>query len=299
MLMEFDFDLFRLKAFTAVVEEGSFTKAAERVALSQPAVTQSVKALENQAGEALLERLSRGVRLTEAGRTVYEAAKKIISIAEETKNALEALRSGEAGRAVIGAGATISIFVLPEIIESFKELNPAIRLAVLTGSTTEIRDLVLSGEADIGIVTSPLRHPDLDVFPLYEDEMVLVTGRNSALPQEPSFSDLEGEPLVLFAKGSGFRSYLDEIFQTKGFEPTMAMESDSMEAIKRMAVVGLGSAIIPRVVAEPELSQGLLRVLSVRGLAPMRRLTQVIRKRGRPASLAANRFYEHLRGVFK
>jgi len=296
--MDFDFDFFRLKAFTAVVDEGGFTKAAERVGLSQPAITQSIRALESQAGMPLLVSLSRGVRLTEAGQRVYDAAKKIGAIAQDAKQALEALRSGEAGRAVIGAGATISIFILPEIIESFRELHPSISLAVLTGKTTEIRDLVLSGEADIGVITSPLRHPDLEALPLYEDEMVLVAGKNCRLPPEPSFQDLEGEPLILFARGSGFRAYVDEIFRVNGFIPTIAMESDSMEAIKRMAVVGLGSAIVPRVVAEPELDVGLLRTLSIRGLPPMRRLTQVIRDRGRVLSIAASRFYDHLRAAF-
>jgi DNA-binding transcriptional LysR family regulator len=296
--MEFDFDIFRLKAFMAVAEEGGFTKAAERVGLSQPAITQSIQALEAQAGETLLERMPRGARLTEAGRTVYDAAKKIVAIMEDTKRALEEMRSGEAGRAVIGAGSTISIFVLPEIIESFKELHPSVRLAVLTGTTSEIRDLVLRGEADIGIVTSPVRHPELEVMPLYEDEMVFVTACASKLPGELRFSALEGEPLILFSKGSGFRAFLDEIFQTHGLEPAIAMESDSMEAIKRMAVVGLGSAIIPKVVAEPELSQGLLRALSITDLPPMRRLTQAIMMRERRASLAAARFLEHLRASF-
>jgi LysR family transcriptional regulator, transcriptional activator of the cysJI operon len=296
--MDFDFDLFRLKAFAAVVDEGGFTKAAARVGLSQPAVTQSVRVLESQAGEPLLERLSRGVRLTEAGRTVYDAAKRIISIAEEAETALEDRRSGESGHAVIGAGATISIFVLPEIIGSFRKSHPAIGLSVLTGKTTQIRDLVLEGEADIGIVTSPLKHAELEVLPLYEDQMVFVTARNSKLGERPSFSDLEGEPLILFSKGSGFRSFLDELFQTHGLSPSIAMESDSMEAIKRMAVVGLGSAIIPKVVAEPELSQGLLRSISIRDLPPMRRLTQVIYKRERRASLAASRFLDHLRASF-
>jgi DNA-binding transcriptional LysR family regulator len=296
--MAFDADLFRLRAFIAVVEEGGFTKAAERVGLSQPAITQSIRALETQVGQDLLERLPRGARLTEAGRVVYEAAKKIEAVADEAWETLEGMRSGESGRVTIGAGATISIIVLPEIFESFRELHPGIGLALLTGATTGIRDLVLGGSADIGIITSPLQHPDLEIRPLYEDEMVLVAGRGSSLPDEPDFADLVGCPMILFARGSGFRAFQDDIFRAHGLEPAIAMESDSMEAIKRMAAVGLGAAIIPRAVAEPELSQGQLRLLSIRGLPPMTRLTQVIRRRGRRLSPAAQSFYEHLMAAF-
>lgn len=294
--MDLDFDIYRLRAFVAVAEEGGFTSAARRVGLSQPAVTQSIKAFEAQAGEPLLARSSRGARLTEAGRIMYEAAKKIIAASEEASMALEERRSGGGGRVVIGAGATISIFVLPEIIEGFREDHAAVALAVLTGKTDQIRDLVLAGEADLGVVTSPVRHPELEVRPLYEDEMVLVAARSSPLPDEPRFADLEGSPLILFSRGSGFRSFLDEIFQARGFTPSIAMESDSMEAIKRMAAVGLGAAIIPKVVAEPELSQGSLRALRVRGLPPMKRLTHAIRRAESRKALAAARFWDYLVG---
>lgn len=286
--------LFQLKAVVAVADHGGFTKAAEVLCLSQPAVTQSIRSLEAELGESLFERLPRGVRLTEAGEILYRGAGRVMGILDETQSLLDERKEGLGGRVSLGAGATLAIFVLPAVIHSFRERFPDVQIAIQTGKTHEIRGQVLSGRLDIGLVTSPVIHPELEVIPLYEDEMVLVAAPRCPLPGTISFAQLAGYPLILFSPGSGFRAFLDELFETNGFTPTVAMETDNMEAIKRMATVDLGAAIIPRVVAEPDLSEGLLRELRVKGLPPLKRTASAILRTGRRASRAAGNFLEHL-----
>ncbi len=286
--------ILQLQALVAVADSGSFTKAADILFLSQPAMSQSIRSLEVELGEDVLERLPRGLRLTEAGQIVYQGAKRVLSVLEDTQALLAERKAGEGGRVSLGAGSTLSIFVLPALIHSFRERFPEVQLSILTGKTHEIREAVLAGRVDIGLVTSPVRHPDLEVLPLYEDEMVLVAAPRCPLPETIHFSDLEGYPLILFSPGSGFRAFLDELFETNGFFPTVAMETDNMEAIKRMAAVDLGAAIIPRVVAEPELSEGLLRELKVEGLPPLRRRASAIFRHERRLSRAATNLLDHL-----
>lgn len=286
--------LFQLRALIAVSDSGGFTKAAEILCISQPAVTQSIRSLEAELGETLLERLPRGIKLTEAGEILYRGAGRVLGALEETRSLLDERKSGESGRVSLGAGATLAIFVLPALIHSYRERYPGVRISIQTGKTHEIRELVLSGRLDVGLVTSPVIHPELEVIPLYEDEMVLVAAPRCALPGTISFAELAGHPLILFSPGSGFRAFLDELFETNGFSPTVAMETDNMEAIKRMAAVDLGAAIIPRVVAEPELSDGFLRELRVEGLPTLKRTASAILRRGRGASRAAENFLSHL-----
>jgi DNA-binding transcriptional LysR family regulator len=286
--------LLQLRALVAIADSGGITKAAEILCLSQPAVTQSIKSLESELGEILLERLPRGVRLSDSGRILYQGAQRVLATLEETQARLEERKSGAGGKVSLGAGATLAIFVLPALIHSFRDRFPDVQLSVLTGKTHEIKQFVLDGKVDIGLVTSPVRHPEIEVIPLYEDDMVLVAAPRCPLPDSIHFSNLEGYPLILFSPGSGFRAFLDELFETNGFFPTVAMETDNMEAIKRMAAVDLGAAIIPRVVAEPELSEGLLRELRVEGLPPIKRTASAIFRRERHLSRAAGNFLEHL-----
>jgi DNA-binding transcriptional LysR family regulator len=286
--------LFQLKAVIAVAETGGFTKAGELLCLSQPAVTQSIRSLEAELGEALFERLPRGVRLTGVGEILYRGAGRVMGVLEETQSLLDERKAGEGGRVSLGAGATLAIFVLPALIHSFRERFPDVQISIQTGKTHEIREQVLSGRLDIGLVTSPVIHPELEVLPLYEDEMVLVAAPRCPLPDAISFAQLAGYPLILFSPGSGFRAFLDELFETNGFSPMVAMETDNMEAIKRMATVDLGAAIIPRVVAQPELSEGLLRELRLEGLPTMKRTASAICRKGRRLSRAAGNFLDQL-----
>src|SRR5262249_44398093 len=157
------------------------------------------------------------------------------------------------GRLVLGAGVTTSIFHLPGWLRAFQEVYPGIEVVVRTGRSREVAALALEREIDLGLVTSPVQHPDLTVVGLYDEDIILVTPSrhplaNRAVPAEA----LAQAPLILFPQGTGFRGYLDRALADAAIPVHVKMESDSVEAIKSFVEVGLGVSFLPAAAVEAE-----------------------------------------------
>jgi DNA-binding transcriptional LysR family regulator len=284
-------ELSQLRSFMRVAEEGGFTRAAEALHLSQPAVTQQVAALERELGAALFERTGRGVRLTAAGEALLGTARQCLALLEEGRRHLADLSAGLTGRLVLGAGVTTSIFQLPAWLRAFQEAYPGIDVVVRTGRSREVAALALDREIDLGLVTSPVQHEELRVAPLYEEEIVLVAPPAHPLAgREIARVDLARAPLILFSRGTGFREYLDRSLAAADVAPRVKMESDSAEAIKSFVAVGLGVSFLPAAAVTAELAAGELARVTVAGLPPLRRVTSVIHRRDRALSVGAREF---------
>lgn len=283
-------ELFQLRSFLRVAETGSITRASEALFLTQPAVTQHVRALERELGVALFDRTGRGVQLTAAGEVLVEYAKRSLAALDEGRQVIADLESGAAGRLLLGAGVTTSIFNLPEWLRAFGQTYPGVDVVVRTGRSKEVAGWVLDREIDLGLVTSPVELRELTVIDLYDEEIVLVG------PQDrQAQADM---PLILFPKGSGFRDYLDRALADAGVAIGVKMETDSVEAIKGFVQVGLGASLLPLSSVEAEIRSGQLVRVALENMPELRRKTSIIYRADRYMSRAANGFLKLLSGRF-
>jgi DNA-binding transcriptional LysR family regulator len=284
-------ELFQLRSFLRVAEAGSFTRAAEELYLTQPAVTQHVRALERELGVPLFDRTGRGAQLTPAGQALSRYARRSLALLDEGRQVIADLESGAAGRLLLGAGVTTSIFRLPGWLRAFGDAYPGVDVVVRTGRSREVAALALEREIDLGLVTSPVNHPDLQVVALFEEEIVLVTPRGHPLAgQAIPAAALAEAPLILFPQATGFREYLDRALAEAGVSARVKMESDSVEAIKSFVAVGLGVSFLPAAAVEAEVEAGLLARAAVSGLPALRRQTSVLYRVDRYLNAGARGF---------
>jgi DNA-binding transcriptional LysR family regulator len=281
----------QLRSLLAVAEAGSITGAALEVGLTQPAVTQQMKALERETGTPLLDRTGSGVHLTAAGETLLRYARQALSLLEEGRQAIDDLESGALGQLLLGAGVTTSIFHLPSLLRQFREAYPAVDVIVRTGRSAEIASLVLNREIDVGLVTSPVADERLRLVELYSEEIVLVAPPTQAPAKRSMHArELPGVSLILFPRDSGFRQYLDDSLSRAGITPRVKMETDSVEATKSFVAVGLGSSLLPLSAVTEEIRQGALRRVPIRGMPALRRHTSLIHRNDRHLTAPARYF---------
>src|SRR6266849_5374508 len=163
-----------LRAFLMVAERRSFTRAAEALFLSQPAVTQQIQSLEREVGERLFERQGRRIRLTPAGEAFYPFVSRALALLAEGQAAVEEVRTGVAGRVTLAAGPTTTIFTLPPALAAFRLDCPGVQLLVQTGTSREVTERVADGRADVGIVTTVYEREELVHAALLRDEILFV-----------------------------------------------------------------------------------------------------------------------------
>lgn len=284
-------ELFQLRSFLEVAEVGSVTRAAESLCLTQPAVTQQIQGLERELGVRLFDRTGRGVRLTKAGEALRVHARQSLAILDDCRHAISDLEGGESGRLVIGAGVTTSIFHLPGWLRAFGERFPKVDVSVRTGRSREVAAMALDREIDLGLVTSPTEHKDLNVVALFEERIVLVAPPGHDLSTRPvAMDDLNRAPLILFPRGTGFRQYLDRALADAGVSAQVKMETDSVEAIKSFVAVGLGVSFLPEAAVAEEVRSGALVSIEAHSLPPLNRATSVVYRPDRYLSTAARGF---------
>ncbi len=270
-------NLDQLRAFADVAELGSFTAAAERRGLTQPAVSLQVRQLERRLGVPLVERLGRSCRPTRAGLELLDYARSIQGLTDSATQAMSRHRSGGVERVRIGTGATACIYLLPPVLKELRRRHPALEITVSTGNTSEFVRALEENTIDIGFVTLPASSRILEVTPVLDDDFVLVAPREMSVPDPVAPADLRGRPVILFEPGGRTRRLADEWLAAMDVKLTPVMSLGSVEAIKELVGAGLGCAILPGLaVSGGRLPAGVV----VRRLAPplKRTLAVVIRR---------------------
>lgn len=291
-------ELRQLEAFVTVARRASFTRAAEELHLTQPAVTRQIAALESELGALLFDRLGKSIQLTGAGETLLGYAEHILRLTDEAQDALEELAAGRAGRISIGAASTLATYVLPPLLTQFRQEHPGIELSLRTGLSARVRELVLSGVVDIGLVTTEGEPAQQDGVLLSESlgvyETVLAVPPSHALATQPTatVTELSGEPLLAMTTGTNLRTYAEHILADAGVAASVTMELDSVEAIKRMVEAGLGVSLLPRVAIASEVAVGRLVALTLTGIPLPERHIVVLRRRDKHISAPLHAFIQ-------
>lgn len=280
-----------LRAFAAVVEHASFSRAALALRVSQPAVSRAVAVLEREAGAALLERLPRTVRVTEAGAALYAHARVIFGAERTAEEELHGLRGLDRAALHIGASTTIATYLLPPLLAAFAQAHPNVALRVTSANTHDVAALLLEHAVDVALVEGPVRDRRIVVAPWRADELVVICGRHHALAARKKVptSALAAELFILRESGSGTRDVVDEALRRHRLAFRRTLEVGSTEAIKQTVAAGLGISIVSAAAAADQIALGKLCVVDATKLRMPRVLSRLTLE-GRRASFAAQAF---------
>jgi DNA-binding transcriptional LysR family regulator len=287
-------DLNQLQGFVTIVHEGTFTRAAERLFLTQPALSLQIKALEEELGAPLFERRNRQVFLTEAGRTVFDRAEHLLALAGQIRQDIDALQGPHSGRLNIGASDTTCLYVLPPLVQQFRSRFPGVEIHLTNRPSGEIVELLKTGAVDFGIVTLPVADSQVESERLFwrEDVAICRRGHPLANQAEIDLADLNQYPLLLLEQGSTSRALLDGLFAAAGLAPQV-IDLGSIEVIKRYVEIDLGISVVPALSVAEEVRAARLCALRLPWL--LRRGVGLVQRRRGYLSPASQMFLRMLR----
>src|ERR1017187_8126380 len=281
----------QLRIFTSVIQHRSFTRAAEVLSLTQPAITHQMQALARAVGQPLLDPGSRGPVLTAVGQALHERAGRILAMVGDAQEAIEDVAGLRAGRVRVAGDTTVGIYVLPDAMAAFHREHPGVALSLDVVNRARVRELLLEGSADIAVVGTLWEDEVLAAEPFLENSLMCYCAPgHPLLDREPLRPvDLLDGPLLLRERGSGTRESVERILRAADVEPVAAMEMASNGALKRAVAGGLGVTVLSTYAVRLELQLGLLRPLRVDGF-PVERMWHVTWARERLLSPAATAF---------
>src|SRR6185312_12941420 len=269
-------ELAQLDAFIAAAECGSFSRAAELLSVAQPSLSNRIQSLEREVGQALFERMGRGVKLTDAGRSFLPYAQRVLRTLNDGLMVLEGTRDGTSGRLTIGTAPAVGTYVLPRLLKVFCDNHEGVDVLVRTG------------------------HSDVRTVTLYSDELVLVVSSQHRYAKLGSVKvdDLADESLILFDRDSGYYGMILGLFRDLGMVPQQQMQLDSIEATKKMVEANLGIALLPEVSVDREIRLGTLHKVHVASAEPVKRDIAVMYRRNKPQSGPMSAFLDLLGEIY-
>jgi DNA-binding transcriptional LysR family regulator len=286
-------NLGHLAIFHAVAEAQSVSRGAERLMVSQPAVSKQLRALERSLGVVLFDRTPRGVRLTEAGELLASYSRRIFALEHDAITALEDLKGMGRGRLSIGASTTIGVYLLPELFVKFRQQYPAIDAKLEVSSSLGVLQRLADGAIDVGFIESPAQSDGVSAERFMQDELVAIARPGHPILKRKRLSAKEfcAEPFIVRSTGSDTKSLVEQELARRGLVIKPAMALASTEAIKRAVAAGIGVAIVSRLSIGLELKARTLVVAKVAGLSIRRPLFRVVRRGGKPG-IALQKFIE-------
>jgi DNA-binding transcriptional LysR family regulator len=272
-------DISQLEVFLAVAREGSFSRAADKLYRTQSAVSQAIRKLELEIGEALFDRSSRDGLLTDAGRVLQEYAERLLNLRDNAKEALSELRELQKGRLVVSANEFTALYLL-RVLAEFGRLHPAIRIMVQRSLGSQIPDDVLRHKCEFGVLTYDPQDPELASVVVYSDELTFVVPPKHPLARESrvSIRQLGAESFVAHIVSSPYREKVIQAFRKYKTPLHMGVELPTLQAIKRFVAMGNGVAFLPEISVEDEIARGDLVRIPVQELNVHRKLRLIYRK---------------------
>ena len=280
----------QLEVFLAVGQAKSFSRAAERIHLSQPTLSEHMRELEAELGVRLFVRHPRSVSLTEAGRVFDDYATRVVATLAAGRQALAELDGLQRGSLVVGASTTPGTYVLPALIARFRDAYPGIDVALRIANSRIVEERVRDGEVDVAVIGGHTLGPgERCVAAGIVDELQLIAGTKQPIGATISRAKLAQQPLLIREEGSATRQVMERALRQAGIAVRPAMELDHTETIKRAVMAGLGIAFVSRYAIEDEVRAKRLRVVAVDALK-IRRHFHVIHDERRPLSASARAF---------
>jgi DNA-binding transcriptional LysR family regulator len=292
-------DTRQLAAFCAVVERKSFSQAAERLGVTQPAVSLQVRSLEKRLGRRLLDRSGRRVEPTEAGAALYRSAQRMLQLEEQLVDELQAPDGGNLGGTLhVGASTGPSSTVVPVLLCEFQRDNPAVSVSLSISDTQSVVERVAERELELGVVGAARRHRGVVFEPFFRDEVVLAVPPDHAFANRTvSLEQLREQPLIVMQEGAGVRQVIEDELRRAGvrlrdLEPRL--ELGLQESVKAAVLAGYGVTFISRAAIAADVAAGTLATARVQGLDPARDIS-LVRSAGRSPTRAAEAFLDFAR----
>jgi DNA-binding transcriptional LysR family regulator len=268
---------FRIRVFRAVAQHLNFSRAAEELLLTQPAVTQQIKTLEDEFGVPLFERGGGRISLTPGGAALLPFAEKMKVLGEDAVAAVAGAYGHEAGELTIGASQTIGQYLLPTFVASFLRTHPKVRVTALSGNTDQMLEALLAKRIHLALVEGPDQRKDVHIEPFMEDHMVLVVpASHEWASREVSIAELRTQPLLMREFGSGSRRIVEQALSGAGLKAkdlTISMELDSTEGLLNAVEAGLGVTFVSRWAVRNQLALGTLKLARIKGVKLSRRFS--------------------------
>ena len=276
-------DLRRLEIFVKVAELGSFSRAAETLFLTQPTVSEHVRALEDELGVPLLDRLGRSTTPTRAGVLLLGYARRMLTLSREAVQAIEQFQGRASGELTVGGSSIPGEYIVPALIGAFRGKHPDVRISLLIGSSREVQQWVEEGQVEIGVVGAAPTGRALEGRRLMADEIVVVVGAEHrwAARESVSLDDLKAEPMIVRERGSGSRETFERALQGVGLDLgdfRIVGEMASTQAIKQAVRAAVGVSLISQRAVEDECRARLLACVKIRGLTVARAFHLVIHR---------------------
>jgi DNA-binding transcriptional LysR family regulator len=261
----------QMEALIALVEEGSFSHAAKKMHITQPALTKNIKNAEDYLGARLVNRSSTGISLTAEGKIIYNYARRMIKLREEAREKIISLSDNVGGNIYVSASTIPATYILPRALSTFRKSHPEILIYIKAADSEEAMNMVLENEVEIGIIGKKSLNKKLTANPLWKDRLILVVPKSHPWSRKKSITlkELMAEPFIVREKGSATRgfleSYLKEAKSVNFSQFNICAELGSSEAVKEAVIAGLGVSVISIYAVERELSQGLLFEIPLHG----------------------------------
>ena len=264
-------DLRRLEIFVKVAELGSFSRAAQALSLTQPTVSEHVRALEDELGVQLLDRLGRGAATTRAGHLLLGYAQRMLTLSREARQAIDQFQGRLSGELIIGGSTIPGEYVLPALIGQFKAKQAEISIVLLIGDSRQVTEWVEDGRVELGVVGARPGQRILEARELMPDELVVVVPAEHAWArrQTVTLAEVQAEPMVVRERGSGSRQALEQALGDAGTSLAafkIVGEMGSTQAIKQAVRAAVGVSLISRRAVEDECRAGVVSCLTIERL---------------------------------
>jgi len=272
-------DINQLEVLVTVAREKSFSRAAEVLERTQPAISQAVRRLEQEIGEKLFDRSSKDGNLTYAGELLVDYARQMLNLRYSAETAIRDMRGLQRGKLTISANEHTVFYLLP-VIREFRKRHPLIKIEVQRGVASRIPTEITAREVELGVISFKPSDASLRSVPVLTDELVLVVSPKHTFADRQSITipELGGETFVAHNAPSPYRQKVIEAFDRHKTRLNISIELPSLEAIKRLVEAGVGVALVPKLTAKAEIATGRLKALSVQDLKLERKLNIIYRK---------------------
>lgn len=265
-------DLRQLEIVKAVADAGSFTAAARQLHVSQSAVSRQILLLEEELKEPLFVRLGRRVRLTPAGEALLQLSHRVLADVRDTAAAIVEQHRKLRGTLHLGGGMTVCLHVFPSLLKEYRRRHPAVEVKLTAGGTPHVLERLRAGTIDVALLTLPVEGADVMQVPVMREELLLVTHPSHPVARRRKVrpAELDGQPLVLFERGSSTRRVIDAMLTRAQISPTIVMETENVEILKALVAIGMGMAIIPYQAVAREVRAGQLWCTRLDGVSMVR-----------------------------